>query len=85
MNIIKQCILLKKRITTNIIINKIIKFIKKSHINAYTIGKEIMYIYSVLFNIYKQNDGDYNIDCNFYYHLINLKEFNKFFNFLLFF
>ena len=84
MNIIKKCILLKKRITTNIVINKIIKFIKKSHINAYTIGKEIMYIYSVLFNIYKQNDGNYNIDCDFYYYLINSKDFNKTYLFDLF-
>ena len=49
MNIIKHFTIIKKRIITNNVINKIIKHIKKSHINAYTIGKEIMYIYSILY------------------------------------
>ena len=53
MNIIKHFTIIKKRIITNNVINKIIKHIKKSHINAYTIGKEIMYIYSILYNIFK--------------------------------
>ena len=77
MIIIKQVNLIKKRIITNIIVNKIIKFIKKSHINAYIIGKETMYIYSTLYNIYKQNNGNYNIDSDFYNHLIHLQDFNK--------
>ena len=81
MNIIKHFTLIKKRIITDRIINKIIKFIKKSHINAYIIGKEIMYIYSLLYNLYKENDGNYDIDSNFYYDLINIKDFNKTFLF----
>ena len=77
MNIIKHITLIKNRIITKKKINKIVKYIKKSHINAYIIGKEIMQIYSLLFNIYKENDGNYDIDLNFYYYLINSKDFNK--------
>ena len=77
MNIIKHFTIIKKRIITNNVINKIIKHIKKSHINAYTIGKEIMYIYSILYNIFKQTNGDYDVDSDFYYHLINSQDFNK--------
>jgi hypothetical protein len=77
MNIIKHITLIKNRIITKKKINKIVKYIKKSHINAYIIGKEIMQIYSLLFNIYKENDGNYDIDSNFYYYLINSKDFNK--------
>ena len=77
MYIIKQFNIIKKEIITTHIINKIIKFIKKSHINAYIIGKEIMYIHSILYHIFKQNNGNYNIDSDFYYYLINSHNFNK--------
>jgi hypothetical protein len=70
---------IKKKIITYITINKILKFIKESHINAYIIGKEIIYIYSLLYNIYKQKEGNYDIDGEFYYYLNGNIEYNKFY------
>lgn len=77
MNIFLHCKNIKKKIITYITINKILKFIKESHINAYTIGKEIFLVYSLLYNIYKENEGNYNIDGEFYYFLNRNTEYTK--------
>lgn len=77
MRFIEQINNIKKRIITKIAINKIIKFIKKSHINAYTVGNEIIYIYSLLYHLYKDNNGNYDIDNNFYNYLIEQNTFKN--------
>ena len=56
---------IKKKIITKYIIYKILKKIKRSYTSAYLIGAEISYIYSILYDIYKATNGDYNINDEF--------------------
>lgn len=77
MKLIENILLLKKNIATNYAVYKIIKFMKKSDINAFVIGNEIIYIYSLIYNKYKDNDGNYDIDNEFYNYLINIKNYNQ--------
>lgn len=77
MNLINSLNMLKKKINTNNKINKIVKYMQISHMHAYTIGKEIIYIYSILYNLYKENNGKYDVNTKFYDFLINTKKFNN--------
>lgn len=70
---------IKKKIVTKYSIHKILKHIKRSHVNAYTIGNEISYIYALLYDIYKACDGEYNINEEFYMVLNNDMRYKSFY------
>ena len=78
MNILEKIKNIKRSAKTKYAVYKILKYIKKSQLNAYTIGNEIVYIYYILYNIYKVNEGEYSINDNFYKILSNDRKYNTF-------
>ena len=76
MNILEKIKNIKRSAKTKYAVYKILKYIKKSQLNAYTIGNEIVYIYYILYNIYKVNEGEYSINDNFYKILSNDRKYN---------
>jgi len=62
---------IRKKIITKYAIHRVLKYIKRSHMCAYVIGTEIAHIYSILYNIYKMKNGEYNINDEFYVILDN--------------
>jgi len=69
---------IKNKIITTYKINRIIKFIKKSTINAYIIGNEMLHIYSIIYHMCKVTQGNYNVDAELYDTLLEDQKYNTF-------